>query len=83
MHSSAPVIIFVVGSAAGGAVSCVLECENMIIAEKSFNLGICDTGFGACVKGNTEVGKALELKKNDQIYSPILLGYPKSTPSPL
>jgi hypothetical protein len=52
----------------------------MMIAAKSFNLGSCDTGFGACVKGNTKVGKALELKENEQIYGSILLGYPKSTP---
>ncbi len=80
IYYNAPVIIFVIGPAAGGAISCALACENMMIAATSFNLGSCYTGFGAFVKGNPEVVKALELKENEQIYGPILVGYPKSNP---
>jgi nitroreductase len=81
IYYNAPVIILVIGPSAGGAVSCALACENMMIAATSFGLGSCYTGFGAFVKGNTEVVQALELKENEQIYGPILLGYPKSNPS--
>ena len=81
IYYNAPVIVFVIGPAAGGAVSCALACENMMIAATSFGLGTCYTGFGAIVKGNHEVVKAFELKENEQIYGPILLGYPKSNPS--
>lgn len=77
IYYNAPVIIFVIGPATGGAISCALACENMMIAAQSLGLGSCYTGFGAMVKGNPEIVKALELKQNEQIYGPILLGYPK------
>jgi nitroreductase len=81
IYYNAPVIIFVVGPATGGAVSCALACENMMIAATSFGLGSCYTGFGAMVKGNPEVVRVLELNDNEQIYGPILVGYPKNEPT--
>jgi nitroreductase len=81
IYYNAPVIIFVIGPATGGAISCALACENMMIAATSFGLGSCYAGFGAMVKGNPEVVKALELNENEQIYGPILIGYPKNTPT--
>ncbi len=81
IYYNAPVIIFVIGPAAGGAISCALACENMMIAATSFGLGSCYTGFGAMVRGNPEVVKALELNENEQIYGPILIGYPKNNPT--
>ena len=81
IYYNAPVIIFVIGPKTGGAISCALACENMMIAATSFGFGTCYTGFGAMVKGNPEVVKALELNENEQIYGPILIGYPKSNPT--
>ena len=81
IYYNAPVIIFVIGPATGGAISCALACENIMIAATSFGLGSCYTGFGAMVKGNAEVVKALELNEDEQIYGPILIGYPKKTPT--
>ena len=81
IYYNAPVIIFVIGPATGGAISCALACENMMIAATSFGLGSCYTGFGAMVKGNPEVVTALELNENEQIYGPILIGYPKNNPT--
>ena len=81
IYYNAPVIIFVIGPATGGAASCALACENMMIAATSFGLGSCYTGFGAMVKGNSEVVKALELNENEQIYGPILIGYPEKNPT--
>ena len=80
IYYNAPVIIFVIGPTTGGAVSCALACENIMIAATSLGLGSCYTGFGSFVKGNDEVVKALELKENEQIYGPILLGYPRTDP---
>jgi len=51
----------------------------MIVA-MSFGLGSCYTGFGAMVKGNPEIVEAFELNENEQIYGPILIGYPKKNP---
>jgi len=80
IYYNAPVIIFVIG-AANNAVSCALACENIMIAATSFGLGSCYTGFGAMVKGNAEIVKALALKDDEGVYGPILLGYPKVNPS--
>ncbi len=38
--------------------------------------------YGGMAKGNVEVVQALELKDDEAIYGPILLGYPKVNPSP-
>ena len=81
IYYNAPAIVFVIGPAGGGAVSCALACENMLIAAQSFGLGSCYVGFGAMVKGNPEVVEALELKDGEAIYGPILLGYPLTNPS--
>lgn len=81
IYYNAPVIVFVIGPAEGGAISCALACENIMIAATSFGLGSCYTGFGAMVKGNVEVVEALELNENEQIYGPILIGYPKENPT--
>jgi nitroreductase len=81
IYYNAPVIIFVIGPATGGTISCALACENMMIAATSFGLGSCYTGFGAMVKGSPEVVETLELNENEQIYGPILIGYPKNNPT--
>ena len=80
VYYSAPVIIFVIGPAMNN-VCCSLACENMMIAATSLGLGSCYVGFGAMVKGNADVVQALELKDDERIYGPILLGYPKVDPS--
>ena len=81
IYYSAPAIVFVIGPN-NGAVSCALACQNMIIAAQSFGLGSCYVGFGAMVKGNPEIVKALELNENEAIFGPILLGYPMTNPAP-
>ncbi|MGD9130359.1 MAG: nitroreductase [Candidatus Bathyarchaeota archaeon] len=81
VYYEAPAIVFVIGPKTGGAVSCALACENMMIAAQSFGLGSCYVGFGALVRGNPEVVQALELKDDEAIYGPILLGYPLANPS--
>ncbi|MCW4015039.1 MAG: nitroreductase family protein [Candidatus Bathyarchaeota archaeon] len=77
IYYNAPAILFVIGPASGGATSCALACENIMIAAQSLGLGSCYVGFGAMIKGNAEVIQALELKEDEAIYGPILLGYPK------
>jgi nitroreductase len=80
IYYNAPAIIFVIGPNSS-AVSCALACENIMIAAQSLGLGSCYVGFGAMVKGNPEVVKALELKEDEAVYGPVLLGYPKAKTS--
>jgi nitroreductase len=81
IYYNAPVILFVLGPA-NNPFSCVLACENIMIAAQSLGLGSCYVAFGGMVKGNPEVVQALELKDDEAIYGPIVLGYPKVNPSP-
>lgn len=81
-YYSAPAIVFVIGPK-GFDVSCALACENMMIAATSLGLGSCYVGFGAMVTGNPEVVEALELKEDERIFGPILLGYPSGEQSAL
>jgi nitroreductase len=76
IYYRAPVILFVI-CPAGLEVSCALACENILIAATSLGLGSCYVGFGAMVTGSPEVVEALELKEEERILGPILLGYPQ------
>ena len=49
-----------------------------MIAATSLGLGSCYVGFGAIVKSNAEVVKALEITDDERIFGPILIGYPKT-----
>ena len=79
IYYNAPAIVFVIAPARN-AICCALACENIITAAGSFGIGSCYVGFGAMVKGDPDVVKALELTEDEQIYGPILLGYPKVNP---
>lgn len=80
VYYSAPVIIFVIGPK-NNDVCCSTACENMMIAATSLGLGSCYVGFGGLIKGNVEIEQTLELTKDERIYGPVLLGYPKVNPS--
>jgi len=82
IYHRAPVILFVIGLATH-AISCALACENIMIAATSLGLGSCYVGFGAMVTGNADVVQTLELKDNERIYGPIVLGYPTEEPGAL
>ena len=77
VYYSAPAVVFVIGNGRYAAHSCPLACENMMLAAQSFGLGSCWVGFGAMVTEDPEVRTLLELKEDDAIFGPILLGYPK------
>ena len=81
VYYSAPAIVFVIGSGRYAAHSCPMACENMMLAAHALGLGSCWVGFGAMVTEDPGVREILELKDDDAIFGPILLGYPKSTPA--
>ena len=80
IYYSAPVIIFVIGKGPYAASSCPLACQNIMLAAYSLGLGSCWVAFGSLVTDNDEIVKSLDLKNNEKIFGPILLGYPEVTP---
>jgi nitroreductase len=80
VYYSAPAIVFVIGNGMYAGHSCPLACENMMLAAHSLGLGSCWVGFGAMVTDDAEVRRLLELKEGDEIFGPILLGYPTIHP---
>lgn len=81
IYYSAPVIVFIIGSGRYANHSCPLACENMMLAAHSLGIGSCWVGFGAMVTDDTEVRKLLELKEDETIFGPILLGMPPHIPN--
>jgi nitroreductase len=77
---SAPVILYIIGSAQN-AIGCAMACENIMLAAVSLGLGCCYAGFGAMVTQDPDIAKTLELKDGERIYGPVILGYPKVNPS--
>lgn len=80
IYYSAPAVLFVIGSGRYADHSCPLACENIMLAAHSLGLGSCWVGFGSMVTEDRDVIKLLELKDDEKIYGPILIGYPKIYP---
>lgn len=82
IYYSAPVVLFVVGHGRYADHSCPLACQNMMLAAHSLGLGSCWVGFGSMVTEDPDVIEILELKEDEKIFGPIILGYPKDIPEP-
>jgi nitroreductase len=82
IYYSAPVIIFVIGKGPYASLSCPLACENMMLAAHSLGLGSCWVQFGSLITDNREIKEALELKDDERIFGPIIIGYPQGIPEP-
>jgi nitroreductase len=82
IYYSAPTVLFVIGSGRFADHSCPLACENIMLAAHSLGLGSCWVGFGSMVTDDTDIIELLELRDDEKIFGPIILGYPKSYPEP-
>ena len=77
IYYNAPVIIFIIGSGVTSDFDTPLVCQNMMLAARSFDIGSCWVYFGQLPLDDAEVREELELKEDEKVYGPILLGYPK------
>jgi nitroreductase len=82
IYYSAPAIIFVIGRGPYADLSCPLACENMMLAAFSLGLGSCWVQFGSLITDREDIKEALDLKDDDRIFGPIIIGYPKDIPEP-
>ncbi len=77
VYYSAPVVVFVIGWGMTSDYDTSMVCQNIMLAARSFGIGSCWVYFGQLALDDAEIRKALELKKEEKVYGPILLGYPK------
>lgn len=82
IYYSAPVILFVIGLGRYADHSCPLACQNIMLAAHSLELGSCWVAFGSMVTDDAEVKRILELKDDEKIFGPIVIGYPMVYPDP-
>lgn len=82
IYYSAPVVVFVIGSGPYADMSCPLACENMMLAAHALGLGSCWVAFGSFITDNEEIRKDLELKDDETIFGPIIIGYPQGVTEP-
>lgn len=80
VYYSAPAILFVIGSGRYADYSCPLACQNIMLAAYSLGAGSCWVAFGSLITDDAEIVKILELKNDEKIFGPILLGYPDVYP---
>ena len=80
IYYSAPTMIFVIGVGPSAADACPMACQNIMLAAESLGLGSCWVKFGSLVTSNPKIVEELELKADESIFGPILLGYPKGIP---
>ena len=62
---------------------CALAAENLMLAARSVGLGTCWIGFARAWLGTSEGKAALEVPTSYVPVAPIIVGYPKSVPSPV
>ena len=77
VYYCAPVVVFVIGSGMSTDLDCPMVCQNIMLAARSFDIGSCWVFFGQLALDDSETKKALEIKDNERVFGPILLGYPK------
>jgi len=82
IYYSAPAIIFVIGNGPYADSSCPLACENMMLAAHSLGLGSCWVAFGSLITGDDEIRDALDLKDDEKIFGPVIIGYPQGVTEP-
>jgi nitroreductase len=73
VYHSAPVILFVMGTSPN---DCPMVCQNIMLAAYSLGIGSCWAGFGQ-MGVDDDMKAALELADDEQVYGPIVLGYPQ------
>jgi nitroreductase len=77
VYYSAPAIVFVIGKGGGAsALDCPMVCQNIMLAARSLGIGSCWVFIGSLAVALPEVKAMLSLEMGDQVYGPLVLGFP-------
>jgi len=82
IYYDAPVFVFVVGKGALSVMDCPMVCLNMMLAAHSLGVGSIWVSHGLLGLKDLKVKADLSIKDDEQVYGPVLLGYPRILPPP-
>jgi nitroreductase len=78
---SAPLLILIVAEKNDWApINCSLAAQNMMLRAYDMGLGSCFIGFLRYLKDDTETIRSLGVEDNQEIFCPLIFGYPKELP---
>ncbi|NYZ74188.1 nitroreductase [Candidatus Micrarchaeota archaeon] len=79
----APLLILIVAEKSDWApTDCALAAQNMMLQAYDLGLGSCFIGFATMIKDDKETLRSLGMKDSQQLYCPLIFGYPKKWPAP-
>jgi nitroreductase len=80
----APLLVLVVADKSDWAsVDCSLAAQNMFLRAYDLGLGSCFMGFMlTALRNDREALRGLGLKDSQELYCPLIFGYPKKWPAP-
>jgi len=82
-HAPALVVISSTMESPWAVENCSLAAENLMLAARAAGLGTCWIGFAQAWLGTSEGKMALGLPANYVPVAPIIVGHPKSEPTPV
>lgn len=79
----APLLILIVAEKGDRAeTDCGLAAQNMMLRAYDLGLGSCFIGLMRTINDERETMKELGLKDSQELYCPLIFGYPKKWPEP-
>lgn len=76
VYYGAPAIIFVIGWGNTCNFDTPMVCQNMMLAARAMGIGSCWVYAGQVVLDDKGVRMALQLKDGENVYGPLVFGYP-------
>ncbi|MBD3397719.1 nitroreductase family protein [Candidatus Micrarchaeota archaeon] len=79
----APLLILLVGDREKWTkIDCALAAENMMLQARALGLGSCYIGLMNKIGGDRETLSALGMEEEQELYCPLVFGYPAQWPHP-
>ncbi|MEM4272366.1 MAG: nitroreductase family protein, partial [Candidatus Bilamarchaeaceae archaeon] len=79
----APLLILIVAEkSAWSEADCNLAAQNMMLRAYDLGLGSCYIGYMNRLREDRETLRELGIKDNQELYCPLIFGYPKRWPEP-
>ncbi len=79
----APLLVLLVGDKEKWtAIDCALAAENMMLRAYGLGIGSCYIGFMNFIGDERETLKSIGIKDSQELYCPLIFGYPKDWPGP-